>query len=68
LIWSQLQVQIKQLVSQAYQQWDQMEEVQNEMALVDKSLIPFHDEKPMISSGMPSNETAVAPLLCQLYF
>ncbi|KAF2919364.1 hypothetical protein DAI22_08g129400 [Oryza sativa Japonica Group] len=47
-------VQIKQLVSQAYQQWDQMEEVQNEMALVDKSLIPFHDEKPMISSGMPS--------------
>jgi hypothetical protein len=56
-----LQVQIKQLVSQAYQQWDQMEEVQNEMALVDKSLIPFHDEKPMISSGMPSNEIAVAP-------
>ncbi|XP_006659322.1 protein SAR DEFICIENT 1-like [Oryza brachyantha] len=48
-------VQIRQLANQAYKQWDQLEEVPNEMALVNKSLIPFHEEKPMTSSAIPSH-------------
>ncbi|KAF0899960.1 hypothetical protein E2562_025903 [Oryza meyeriana var. granulata] len=48
-------VQIKQLASQAYQQWDQLEEVPNEMALVNKSLMPFHEEKPVTSLAIPSH-------------
>lgn len=51
------QVQVKQLAIQAYEQWDQLEEVVNEMALAaNKSLIPYHQEQPT-SSGIPaSNE------------
>lgn len=51
------QVQVKQLAIQAYEQWDQLEEVVNEMALAaNKSLIPCHQEQPT-SSGIPaSNE------------
>uniref|UniRef100_A0A0D9X757 Uncharacterized protein n=1 Tax=Leersia perrieri TaxID=77586 RepID=A0A0D9X757_9ORYZ len=47
-------VQVNQLASQAYQQWDQLEEVvaNDQMPIVNKSLIPFHEEKPM-TSAMP---------------
>ncbi|KAM0919833.1 hypothetical protein ACQ4PT_007978 [Festuca glaucescens] len=58
----QQMVQVKQLASKAYQQWDQLEEVVNETALAayEGSVPTFPEEKPSSSCRPVSNECMIS--------